>query len=258
MNKLTKLIMLISTCGALLNCSSTKQIIMFQKANGIDDTLKLPAIYEQPIDVKDNLSIQINTLSTQASALFNAYAPTSTSDQPNSTNTLSTGRGYRVNHDGFIIIPIVGKIQVRGLTNSQVEMLIQDKLKSQFNELTVSVRNQNFRISVLGEVARPGLFPINSEQVTLPEALGLAGDITIYGRRTNVMVMREENGRKTFAKIDMTQRDLFRSPYYYLHSNDIVYVEPGKVRLASTDRIYLIAPLVTGVLTSLAIFFTRL
>lgn len=257
MNKLTRSIVFIITSCVLMNCSSPKRMIMFQTANLKEDTLSLPAVYEQTIKIGDNLSIQINTLSTQASALFNSYAPAPQSDQPASTNPSSTGRGYRIDHDGCITIPIIGKVKVEGLTNSQAETLIQDKLKSQFNELTVSVRNQNFRISVLGEVARPGFFPINSEQITLPEALGLAGDITIYGRRTNVMVIREENGRKTFTKIDMTQRDLFRSSYYYLHSNDVVYVEPSKGRLASTDRIYLVAPLIVGTLTSLAIFFTR-
>lgn len=240
-----------------MNCSSPKRVVMFQTANSTEDTLSLPAVYEQAIKVGDNLSIQINTLSTEASALFNSYAPLSQSDQPTVANPSSTGRGYRVDHDGSITIPIIGKVEVEGLTNSQAETLIQDKLKPQFNELTVSVRNQNFRISVLGEVARPGFFPINSEQITLPEALGLAGDITIYGRRTNVMVIREQNGRKTFTKIDLTQRALFSSPYYYLHSNDVVYVEPSKSRLASTDRIYVIAPLIVGTLTSLAIFFTR-
>lgn len=257
MNKLIKLIVFIIISVVLMNCSSPKSMIMFQAGNLRENTLSLPPVYEQTIKVGDNLSIQINTLSTQASALFNSYAPSSQGDQSTLANSSSTGRGYRVDRDGAITIPIVGKVKVEELTNSLAETLIQDKLKSQFNELTVSVRNLSFRISVLGEVARPGFFPINSEQITLPEALGLAGDITIYGRRTNVMVIREENGRKNFTKIDMTQRDLFRSPYYYLHSNDVVYVEPSKNRLASTDRIYVIAPLIVGTLTSLAIFFTR-
>ena len=230
---------------------------MFQSTNLRENTISLPPVYEQTIKVGDNLSIQINTLSTQASTLFNSYAPSPQSDQATLTNPSSTGRGYRVDHDGCITIPIIGKVEVKGLTNSMAETLIHTKLKSQFNELSVSVRNQNFRISVLGEVARPGFFSINSEQITLPEALGLAGDITIYGRRTNVMVIREENGNKTFTKIDMTQRGFFRSSYYYLHSNDVVYIEPSKGRLASTDPIYLIAPLIVGTLTSLAIFFTR-
>ena len=240
-----------------MNCISPKRMIMFQSENLRENTLSLPPVYEQVIKVGDNLSIQINTLSTQASALFNSYAPAPQSDQSTLTNSSSTGRGYRVDHDGCITIPVIGKVKVNELTNSQAETLIHDKLKSQFNELSVGVRNQNFRISVLGEVARPGFFPINSEQITLPEALGLAGDITIYGRRTNVMVIREENGNKTFTKIDMTKRGFFRSSYYYLHSNDVVYVEPSKDRLASTDRIYVIAPLIVGTLTSLAILFTR-
>ncbi|GAB2553410.1 polysaccharide biosynthesis/export family protein [Spirosoma aerophilum] len=257
MNKITQVLVFIIISGVSVNCSSSKHIVLFQTSKVADDTLSLPAPYEQKIKGGDNLSIQINTLSTQASALFNSYAPVPQNDQSILTNSSSTGRGYRVNQDGYITIPIIEKIKVEGLTNSQAETLILDKLKPQFKELTVSIRNQNFHISILGEVARPGFFPINSEQITLPEALGLAGDITIYGRRTNVLVIREENGRKVFTKVDMTQRDLFRSSYYYLHSNDVIYVEPSKVRLASTDRIYLITPLIVGALTALAIFFTR-
>ncbi len=232
-------------------------MIMFQSANQAESTLSLPPVYEQAINVGDNLSIQINTLSKEASALFNAYAPTSQGDQSGLSISPAEGRGYRVDREGNITIAVIGKVKVEGLTNSMAEKLIQEKLKQQFDELTVSVRNLSFRILVLGEVARPGYFPINGEQITLPEALGLAGDITIYGRRTNVMVIREERGRKTFTKIDMTRRGFFQSPYYYLHSSDVIYVEPSKNRFASTDRIYVIAPLLVGTLTSLAIFFTR-
>jgi polysaccharide export outer membrane protein len=110
---------------------------------------------------------------------------------------------------------------------------------------------------VLGEVARPSLFTIPNEELTLPEALGLAGDLTIYGRRDNVLVIREVDNKRTFARIDLTRRDAFRSPYYSLRSNDIIYVEPGKARITTADRTLQLTPIFLGILSIIAIVATR-
>jgi polysaccharide export outer membrane protein len=139
----------------------------------------------------------------------------------------------------------------------QAASQIQTRLKDYLKEPTVSLRNLNFRITVLGEVARPSLFNISNEQISLPEALGLAGDLTVYGRRDNVLVIREENGKRTSVRLDLTRRDVFQSPYYYLHPNDVVYVEPVKARVASVDRVYQITPIVLSALSFLAIIASR-
>ncbi|HVS93669.1 MAG TPA: hypothetical protein VHE59_16635, partial [Mucilaginibacter sp.] len=122
-------------------------------------------------------------------------------------------------------------------------------------EPTVNVRFLNYKISVLGEVLHPSVYVIPNESITLPEALSLAGDMTIFGRRDNVLVIRDEEGKKVFGRIDLTTRDVYNSPFYYLHANDVVYVEPSRGRIAQTDKIYQILPIVLSALSFIAIIF---
>ena len=166
--------------------------------------------------------------------------------------------GYLVNEDGQIELPLIGKQTIQNLTNAQAAAAIRQKLLDYLKEPTVNVRNLNFQISISGEVARPSLFSIPNEQISLPAALGLAGDITIYGRRDNVLIIREENGQRTFTRLDLTKRDVFQSPYYYLRPNDIVYVEPGKSRVANADRTYQVLPIILSALSFIAIIVSRI
>lgn len=205
----------------------------------------------------DLLSVQVSSLNQEASGFFNPLARTDNALPTEPTNQLNRSAGYLVADDGTIKLPLVGQVLVADLTNSQASDLISTKLKIYLKEPTVNVRNLNFRISVLGEVARPALFTIPNERITLPEALGLAGDLTIYGRRDNVMIIREEGKNRVFSRLDLTRRDAFRSPYYALRPNDIVYVEPGKARVTSADRVYQFAPIVIGILSLIAIIVTR-
>ena len=116
---------------------------------------------------------------------------------------------------------------------------------------TVSVTIANYIISILGEVARPAQYVISNNQITLPEALALAGDLTIYGNRTNVLLIRELEGRRRFARIDLTDRSLFMSPYYHLRSGDLIYVEPTRGKLTSSDRAFQLAPIIVSSLSVL-------
>jgi len=240
---------------------SPKHVVYFQESAGLNNTIQNAESYTPRIKPGDVLSIQVNSLNPEATVFFNPYATMQTSGgrtQPqNNTSGLPEMTGYLVSEAGDIELPLIGRIAVGELTVSESSELIKQKLKPFLKEPTVNVRNQNFRISVLGEVARPALFTIPNNQITLIEALSLAGDATIYGRRDNVLIVREENGRKTFARIDLTQRDFFRSPYYYLHPNDVVYVEPGKARVANADRLYQIMPSILGALSVIAIILTR-
>jgi polysaccharide biosynthesis/export protein len=207
----------------------------------------------------DQLSIQVSSLNPEASLLFNPYATQSVNTQnaasPNSP--LPVIPGYQVAADSTITLPLAGKIVVGGQSNALASQSIRAKLLPYLKEPTVNVRNLNFRVTVLGEVVRPSLFNITNERITLPEALGLAGDLTIYGRRENVLVIREENGRRNYMRLDLTKRDVFLSPYYYLHPNDVVYVEPSKSRVASSDRFYQVMPVILSALSVLAIIVTR-
>ena len=246
----------------LTSCISSKELVLYQKELAGKDTIVLAPRYIPTIKAGDVLSIQISSLSPEATALFNPYAAitamqgTAATQNPQMSSAPYTP-GYLVNEEGQIELPLLGKQTVLGLTNTQAAAQIRQKLLDYLKEPTVSVRNLNFQISVTGEVTRPSLYVIPNEQITLPAALGLAGDITIYGQRTNVLIIREENGQRTFNRVDLTKRDLFQSPFYYLHPNDIVYVEPGKARIANADRTYQLLPIIVSTLSFIAIVVSR-
>ncbi|MBC8152262.1 MAG: polysaccharide export protein [Bacteroidetes bacterium] len=246
-----------------VNCVSPQKLAYFQKKTTEADTLRTAARFVSTVQVGDVLSIQVNSLNAEASSFFNPYTASAgsalqASATPNSVTTpLPYTTGYLVDPAGAIEFPMLGKMKIAGLTNTQVSDRIRGQLKEYLKEPTVNVRNLNFRISVMGEVTRPSLFSIPNEQVSVLEALSLAGDITIYGRRDNVLIIRDEGAGKTFTRLDLTQRDLFRSPYYYLHPNDVIYVEPGKARVASADRTNQLLPIIISALSFLAIIASR-
>ncbi len=139
-------------------------------------------------------------------------------------------RSYLVDSNGDITFPLVGKIRVNGLTKAQITSLIDEKLKPYLKNPTITVRLENFQISVLGEVNRPGKYSTQNDRITILEALSMAGDITIYGKKRNVLVTRELNGKIEFARLDLTNPEIFNSEYYFLKQNDVVYVEPNRMR----------------------------
>lgn len=244
----------------LSSCVSTKQFVYFQEAGVGIDTVRVAADFIPLIKSADVLSVQINSLNPEKSMIFNPYSMANANASMNAGATASIPApvGYVVSTSGEITIPLLGPVKVAGLAVEQAAQVIAEKLTRFLKEPTVDVRNLNFRISVLGEVARPALFSVPNSQITIIEALGLAGDVTITGRRDNILVIREVNKVKTFARLDLTRRDLFRSPYYYLHPNDIVYVEPGKFRIASSDRFYQVFPIVLSTVSILSFFLIQL
>ena len=239
------------------SCTSARKLTYFQSTTGQEDTLSIAQPFVPVIKKSDVLAIQVSSLNSEASAYFNPAAAAEAGSTITPTNPLARTPGYLVDTDGTVRLPLVGQVPVENLTNADAAKLIQSKLTPYLKEPTVNVRNLNFKVSVLGEVARPALFTIPNEQITLPEALGLAGDLTIYGRRDNVLVVREVGDKRVFARLDLTRRDAFQSPYYSLHPNDVVYVEPGKARVTSVDRAYQLAPILIGILSLLAIIATR-
>ncbi|RAK02569.1 polysaccharide export outer membrane protein [Larkinella arboricola] len=240
------------------SCISQKQITYFQGplADSTAIVQEITNRYVPVIQINDLLGINVNSLNPEASSFFNPYAGIEQRMNLNSFQgqvPVTSAVGYLVDAEGNVQLPLVGKIKIAGLTSTGARDLIQEKLKKYLKEPTVAVRFLNFKVSVLGEVARPSMFSVPNEQMTLTEALSLAGDITIYGRRDNVMIIRETNGKREFGRVNMNQRDLFKSPFYYLHPNDVIYVEPGKARLAYADRFYTILPSVIGALSFIAV-----
>ncbi|QMW04575.1 polysaccharide biosynthesis/export family protein [Spirosoma foliorum] len=254
---------IIGLCLCLSGCISSKELVLYQATGLGKDTLALAPRFIPTIKAGDVLSVQVSSLSPEATTFFNPYAAITIAERGGTpqmvtpTTPMPYTPGYVVSEEGKIELPLIGLQTVQGLTSTQAAALIRQKLLEYLKEPTVNVRNLNFQIAVSGEVARPSLFSIPNGEISLPAALGLAGDITIYGRRDNVLVIREENGQRTFNRVDLTKRDVFQSPYYYLHPNDVVYIEPGKARITNADRTYQLLPIVISALSFVAIIVSR-
>jgi polysaccharide export outer membrane protein len=216
-----------------VSCTNTKNVTYF---NGIKEgpiTSETP-IPESVIQRNDILNITVSSLSADASQVFNATGSGGAALNSNG----ASGEGYLVSSDGYIQFPLLGNVKAEGLTKNQLKEKISNTIleKKLLVDPIVTIRFVNFRITVLGEVKSPGVLTIPSEKVSLLEAIGLAGDMTLYSRRENVMVIREENNQKVIKRLNLNSTDIFSSPYYYLKSNDIVYVEPNKAKVATTNR----------------------
>lgn len=196
-------------------------------------------LYDAKIMPKDQLTITVITTDPQASAPFNL----SVTNTVGTSGQLSTGsgslQGYLVDNTGYINFPVIGKIHVAGLTKGQCEDLILSKLKPYLSEQekpVVTVRMASYRVTVLGEVGHPSVVPVSTEKMSVLEAIAQAGDLTIYGQRNNVMLIREDAaGEKHVYRLNLNDANLFNSPYYYLQQNDIIYVQPNGVKAKNSD-----------------------
>jgi polysaccharide export outer membrane protein len=251
---LTKFVSLIiiasmAIIGGTTSCVSPKTIVYFQGDSTRYSSQEVTQKYIPKLQPSDILSIIVGSLNTEANEVFNTPNQFTTA----STNYSNTGGariqplGYLVDTEGQIEIPLVGKLKVAGLRTTDAADTIRIRLQNFLKEPSVIVRNLNFKVSVLGEVKLPAVYVIPDEKITLPEVLSLAGDLTIYGNRSNVMIIREENGKREYARIDLTSRDIFNSPYYYLHKNDVIYVEPVKARMLDTDSRIRTVPLIVAI-----------
>ena len=221
------------------SCASTKDIAYFQNkmVNQPEKIDKHAGIVIQP---KDMLSIVVSSRNPELVAMFNLPV---ISYQAGGEVPLNTAQqrlmGYVVDEEGFIDFPVLGKLNIVGKTRWEVAELVKNKLiqEGYLSDAVVTVEFLNFKISVLGEVASPGTFSIDGDKVTVLQAISLARDLTIFGRRDNVSVIREQDGKRTIYEINLTDVDLFKSPAYYLQQNDIVYVQPNdiKARQSTTD-----------------------
>ena len=233
MKKLQYLLSLSLVSILFVSCGSTKDVAYLQNSEDIDFA-RSEYLYDARIMPKDILTITVNTVNPDAAAPFNLTVPTSFNNQTRSTYSQPILQTYLVDNQGFIDFPVIGRLEVGGLTKSMCEKLLHDKIKPYLNEAetpVVTVRMSNYKISVLGEVNRPGMFTVSNEKINILEALAQAGDLTIYGVRNKIKLIREDaKGRKEIHTINLNDANIINSPYYYLQQNDIVYVEPNKVK----------------------------
>jgi polysaccharide export outer membrane protein len=253
-NKRTNIFFLFFSITILLgvsSCLNQKQITYFQPANLTSDTSKSEISQKHKLLLKPGniISVGVSSISPEANVMFNPYLVMQPMNiQSTQTNNLLPAIGYMVDDEGMISIPMAGKVKVGGLNINEARDTIVKKLEEFLINPTVNVRMLNYSVSVLGEVNRPSVYTIPNERITLPELLSLAGDLTIFAKRENILVIRETDGKREFARVDLTRRDLFNSPYYYLQPNDVVYVEPGKGKKTTTDRAIQLAPtIISGV-----------
>lgn len=209
------------------SCGSVKKTVYFQDIEK-DTVQQVLQQYEVKVHKDDLLSIVVNSTNPELAVPFNS--PVVSHQIGGNPYGQATVLGYLVDRNGEIDFPVLGKLYVEGMTRNQLTDYIKERIQSEgyINDPIVSVKFLNFKVSVMGEVARPGSFSVTGDRITLLEALSMAGDLTIYGKRDRVAVIREENGERKIMYHDLRSARTFESPFYYLQQNDIVYVEPNK------------------------------
>lgn len=255
----------------MASCQSYKKVPYLQSYESLTDKSykevvinqvnEQDTLYDARIQPKDLLSITVSTTDPLAAAPFNLSVQTSNGALQSGGSTLQQ---YLVNNKGEIEFPVIGVLQVGGLTKGETESMIREKLRPYLKESPiVTVRMSNYKISVIGEVSSPGTFTISNEKVNIFEALAMAGDMTVYGMRGNVKLIREDNnGQRTIIPLNLNDANILHSPYYNLQQNDILYVTPNKTKaknagVSSSTTIWISAVSMLVTLTNLIISITR-
>lgn len=254
----------------LSSCVSSKKIVYFQADRNEkiyeDKETKIrsfdPIVVPQPeatiIASDDILAVTVSSLSEESNIVFNFpnINPLTMSAFPGYTNGAS-GRGqplgYLVDSLGYIAMPLLGNVFVKGLTLKEASDLLKRQLLKYLKEPAVSVRYLNHKITVIGEVARPQVINLLDDHTSLPDALGMTGDLTVFGMRDKIMIIRTEGLEKKIVYVDITKRDFFTSPYYYLRNNDVIYIEPRSGKVTFTDRTVQLIPIIATSITTLAL-----
>lgn len=237
MKKLLLVAVTVATILVLGSCGSAKNVPYFKNIDSIS-LAESRGLFDARIMPKDELMITVITTDPEASKPFNLTINRSLG----SGGSLSTGGGslqtYLVDNDGFIEFPILGKLHVQGLTKRECEDLIKSKIQpylARSENPVVTVRMSSYRVTVIGEVGSPKVIPVSTEKMSILEAIAQAGDLTIYGRRENIILIREDaTGEKHHVRLNLNDANIINSPYYYLQQNDVVYVEPNKVKAKSS------------------------
>lgn len=247
------------TSGLLLTaCTHKKNLIYFRGELGAGSDVNRS--YNPVLKSDDILSITVMDLDQDAIRPFNLPQTVVMQNMGGYTQGAPTPLGYLISADGYIDFPVIGKIKMAGLTRSAASDTLKKSLLPYLKNPTAMIRLVNYKVTVLGEVRNPGTFTIPNERITLPEALGIAGDLLITGVRKNVLVIREVDGKKTETRVDLTSKELFSSPVYYLTQNDVVYVEPNRAKINSsvvnTANVSLVVSVIS-LLVTMAVLFTR-
>jgi polysaccharide export outer membrane protein len=231
MIKSRDIVILLLLLNVTSSCVSYTDLLYFRgeaPTRQIDSTI-LSVNNFAPLKIQKNdiLSITIRSFEQKLALPYNIAA-----DENGLTQTISATTTYQVDEDGFVDLPVLGKINLEGKTINQAKDTLKTILKSDLEDPSINMRLMNFRISVLGEVNKPGTFPITSDRITLLEAIALAEDLTPYANAQNIFVIREQDGNRTFGEINLQSTSFISSEFYYLRQGDVIYVEPRKDKQA--------------------------
>ena len=248
---------------AMFSCSTSRQLPYFNDLQETSLVNKISTLPYEPLKLQANDEVQVTISSTspEASQFFNLVAVTpSTSFDGTTTSSQSQGylNLYRVSASGFITLPVLGDIQAAGLTTEELKSNISEKLKEYLKDAVVTARLTNFKVTVIGEVGSPVVIPVNGQTINVLEAVGAAGDMTVFGIRKNVKVIRKlPDGTTEVALLNFNKANVLQSPWFQLKQNDIVYVQPNKSKGILGTKTSVWVPLVTSILYIAAIIITR-
>lgn len=237
----------------LQSCASKREVVYFQDASDFE-TIVDNNSFATKFKIDDLVSIFVSTLDPEASAPFNLLRGASEG------GIRAEQVDYLIDKEGEIDFPVIGKTKIAGLSAEETRVLLRERLAEYLIDPIINIRLRNFSVSILGEVNRPGTYPVNGERITIFEALGLAGDLTIKGQRDNVLVIRDFDGAKVYQRIDLRSKQALESPVYYLTQNDVVYVEPNKSAITASsldNRATIAVSIVSILVTSTVILLTR-
>jgi len=237
---------------SITSCASRKEVVYFQDTGNFETQINVNDFVSK-FKIDDLISIHVSSLNPEASAPFNLYRGANTSG-------IQEPVDYLVDQAGEIDFPAIGKLKVIGLSPDELRGLLRDRLSEYLKDPIINIRLRNFTVTILGEVNQPGTYPVNGEQITVLEALGMAGDLTIRGVRQNVLVIRDFNGTKVYHRLDLTSKNIVKSPVYYLSQNDVVYVEPNQSGISSSsldNRATIAVSIASVLITSSVIILTR-
>ena len=228
-----KLVSVVALFVLLLGaCSVPKDVVYFQGVDALtpEKLEQMSQTYKTIIRPGDLLNITVTAWDPSVVPPFNppVYAYAQQGDLPVAAS--ASMYNYLVDKEGFINFPVIGKVKVENFTCLGLAEELQQKISKYVTDPLVNVQITNFKVSVMGEVARPGALTVRNDRMSVLDAIGLVGDLTINANRKNILLIREDNGVKTFARLDLTNPELFTSPYYYMQQNDILYVEPNKAK----------------------------
>ncbi|MBE9601646.1 polysaccharide biosynthesis/export family protein [Pedobacter sp. MC2016-24] len=237
----------------LSSCSSRRNLVYFSNLSSTTQSYTTVMQDTEPrILVNDILRISVNSTSPESNLLF-ASMPANIGP-----GGVYEKEGYRVNSNGFINFPVLGELKLKGLTLDDAQKVIEKQLVGILKNSIVNVSYQNFKVTVIGEVNHPSTFTVNDEHINMLEALGMAGDLTPYGKRENVLLIRETEGKRVMARVNLNDKDVINSPYFYLKQNDVIYIEPHKTKSVEYSHSNRLMPLIVASISAVAVLATTL